>query len=104
MTSSIHFANVNASKDVWWLDIPISKLSQSGNSNIGLLLFDHRLDRLYYLEIPKGFFKDNQRRLVTRSERECISLELSTDNAKIFRDVRPGGDGVDFSRFLKETV
>lgn len=99
-TSSIHFANVNASKDVWWLDIPIAKLSQGGNSNISLLLYDYRSDMLYYLEIPKDYFKDNQRRLVMRREKECISLELSTDNSNIFRDVRPSGDGVDFSRFL----
>lgn len=41
------------------------------------------------LRVWSADFKDNQRRLVNRREKECISLELSIDNAKIFRDVRP---------------
>lgn len=103
-TRSVHFANVNSSKDVWWLDIPVGKLSQAGNSNISLLLYDHRSGQLHYLDVPKSYFIDNQRRLVTRTEKRCISLELSTDKSTMFRDVRPGGDGVDFSRFLVETI
>jgi hypothetical protein len=101
---SIHFANVNSSKDVWWLDIPLAKLSSGGNLNIGLLLYDHRPDQLHYLEVPKSYLRDNQNRLVVRAEKRCISLELSTETHKLFRDVRPAGSGVNFAQFLKYTV
>jgi hypothetical protein len=102
--SSFHFANVNAAKDVWWLDIPLAKLSQAGDSNIGLLLYDERLNRLYVLEVPKSYFKDHARDLVVRAEKGCISLELSTKDSKMFRDVRPAGGGVQFRQFLKDTI
>lgn len=102
--SSFHFANVNAAKDVWWLDIPIAKVSQSGESSIGLLLYDERPGRLYLLEVPKSYFKDHERDLVVRVEKGCISLELSTENAKMFRDVRPTGGGIPFGQFLKGTI
>ncbi|HWN08677.1 MAG TPA: hypothetical protein VNO50_05290 [Pyrinomonadaceae bacterium] len=103
-TNSVYFANVNSSKDVWWLDIPVEKLSQAGSSNISLLLYDDRSGKLHYLDVPKSYFIDNQRRLITRTEKGCISLELSTDKSKMFSDVRPGGDGIDFSRFLVGTI
>jgi len=89
---------------VWWLDIPVAKLSQAGSPNLGLLLYDHRCDRLYYLDVPKAYFRENQSRLVIRNEKECISLELSTEAQKMFRDVRPGSDGINFGQFLKDTV
>ncbi len=100
--SSIHFANVNSAKEVWWLDIPLAKLDTVGNSKIGLLLYDDRSDHLYYLEVPKTYLKDNLNRLVLRSAKGCISLELSTEAHKLFRDVRPTGGGVNFAQFLKE--
>jgi len=101
---SIHFANVNSSKDVWWLDVPLAKISSGGSVNIGLLLYDHRPDQLHYLEVSKSYLRDNQNRLVVRAEKRCISLELSTETHKLFRDVRPSGGGVNFAQFLKCTV
>ena len=101
VASSIHFANVNSAKDVWWLDIPLAKLDSAGSSKIGLLLYDQRSDQLYYLEVPTFYLKDNLNRLVVRSAKGCISLELSTEAHKLFRDVRPAGGGVNFAQFLK---
>src|SRR5215212_4064600 len=101
---SIHFANVNASKHVWWLDIPLAKVESDGSPNIALLLYDHRPDQLHYLEVPKIYLRDNQSRLVVRQAKACISLELSTETHNLFRDVRPTGGGVNFAQFLKYTV
>src|SRR5215211_6398857 len=70
---SIHFANVNSSKDVWWLDIPLAKISRDGS--IGFLLYDHRPDQLYYLEVPTSYFRDNHDRLVVRTVKQCVSLD-----------------------------
>ena len=100
----IHFANVNSSKDVCWLDIPLAKISSGGSINIGLLLYDHRPDQLHCLEVPKSYLRDNQNRLVVRAKKQCISLELSTETHKLFRDVRPAGGEVNFAQFLKYTV
>jgi len=100
-SSNIHFANVNSAKDVWWLDIPLAKLESARNPTIGLLLYEQRSDQLYYLEVPKSYLRDNLNRLVVRSSKGCISLELSTEAHKLFRDVRPTGSGVNFSQFLK---
>lgn len=102
--NSFHFANVNASKDVWWLDIPVAKLDQSGDSKIGLLLYDEQRGCLYVLEVPKLYVKDHVSDLVVRTEKGCISLELSTERAKMFRDVRPTGGGVSFGQFLTDTI
>ena len=99
--SNIHFANVNAAKDVWWLDIPLAKLDSAGSQKIGLLLYDDKSDQLHYLEVPKSYLKDNLSRLVVRAAKGCISLELSTEAHKLFRDVRPTGGGVSFAQFLK---
>jgi hypothetical protein len=103
-TSSVHFANINSRKLVWWRDIPISAISQPSNPTINLLLYDHRSRELHYLEIPKTYFRDNERRLVTRHDKGCISLELSTEKDKTFRDIRPTDSGVEFKQFLKESV
>jgi len=103
LTSSIHFANINSSKNVWWLDIPLSKLTEEGNSNITLLLYDHINDKLYYIVIPKVYFQENMERFAIRHNKGCISIELSTDEAKIFCDMRPGGYGINFRKYLIET-
>lgn len=101
-SGSIHFANVNSSKDVWWIDIPLAKIS--GGGSIGFLLYDHRPDQLHYLEVPTSYFRDNHNRLVVRTVKQCVSLELSTETHKLFRDVRPAGGGVNFAQFLKYSI
>ena len=101
-SGSIHFANVNSSKDVWWLDIPLGKISSGGS--IAFLLYDDRSDQIHFLEVPKSYFRDNLNRLVVRTVKQCVSLELSTETHKLFRDVRPAGGGVNFAQFLKYSV
>lgn len=101
-TRSVSFANINAKKLVWWLDIPMSTIAQLSNPTITLLLYDHRSKELHHLEIPKSYFRDNQKRLVMRHDKDCISLELSTEKDNAFRDIRPTGGGVEFKQFLKD--
>ena len=101
---SFHFANVNAAKDVWWLDIPLKKLDQSSVSKIGLLLYDGTSHELHVLEVPKSYVKDHLKDLVVRTEKGCISLELSTKPSNMFRDVRPTGGGVSFRQFVTDTI
>ncbi|MDQ3668397.1 MAG: hypothetical protein M3410_17845 [Acidobacteriota bacterium] len=82
--SSIHFANINSAKDVWWLDIPLAKVVSAGSSKIELLLYNQKSDQLYYPEVPTSYLKNNLNRLVVRSAKGCISLELSTEAHKLF--------------------
>jgi hypothetical protein len=36
------FSNINAAKDVWWIDVPLSRLDDSALEQVDLLLFDDR--------------------------------------------------------------
>src|SRR2546425_5991827 len=82
--ASFHFANVNAGKNVWWLDIPVTKLAQSGDSNIGVLLYDERPGLLHVLEVPKSYFKDHIRDLVVRQEKDVSDLNCPPNVSKYF--------------------
>jgi hypothetical protein len=94
-----YFANTNAQKNVWWFDIPLSKLSSVDLAELNLLLYDRSKDDLHHLRVPTAYLRANQSRLVVREEKATISLELSTDETKLFRDVRPTGGSVEFMQF-----
>ena len=94
-----NFANINARKDVWWLDIPLSKISRAGIAEINLLLYDQRSDELHFLRVPVDYMRANLGRLVVREDKAVISLELSADRTRLFQDVRPKSGGVQFRQF-----
>ena len=93
-----HFANINARKPVWWLEIPIHKLEGSVRA-INLLLYDHRVDDLHYLKVPTEYLRANRVGLVVRDDKACITLELAADRQHLFQDVRPTGQGIRFGQF-----
>ena len=95
-----HFSNINAAKDVWWFDIPLRKVSPSAERILHLLLYDHRSKELHHLRVPTAYIRETMSQLVTRAEKETISLELSAARSNLFRDVRPTAGGVDFGQFL----
>jgi hypothetical protein len=94
-----HFANVNARKDVWWLDIPLSKISRAGITEINLVLYDQHSDKLHFLRVPIDYMRANLGRLVVREDKAVISLELAADQTRLFQDVRPTSGGVQFGQF-----
>lgn len=101
MKPNTHFilANINRTKTkaVWWLDIPLSKVTSQDYSKFDLLLFDYRNHKLHHLSVPVSFFKENISRLVVRNNK--IRLELSADSAQLLRDVRPKSGGINFRSF-----
>lgn len=101
---SARFANINAAKPVWWLDVPITKLSEA--PIINFLLYDARSDVLHFLPISVRHFRGNRRGLVVVKTKttECFRLELSADGPQMFRDVRFGGEGVEFGQFLARSI
>src|SRR6266404_5405667 len=99
---SIHFANINANKEVGWFDIPPHKINASAGETLDLVVYDHRDDRLHHLRIPTEYIRSSLKDLVIRDDKQAISLELSADRTDLFRDVRPKGGGVQFRQFLLE--
>lgn len=93
-----HFANINALKNVWWIDIPIHKLL---NNYINILLYDSSNSKLYHLKVPCNYFHDSHFVFSFRKDKKVVSLELSADINNRFQDVRTGGNQVRFDYFFK---
>src|SRR5215216_952525 len=65
-----HFSNINASKDVWWFDIPLKKVNPGADRMLHLLLYDHRSREIHHLRVPTTYIRDNLSQLVIRDEKE----------------------------------
>jgi len=96
------FANVNSAKNVWWLDIPISKIN--GHINLSLALYDDRRKKLFVLDVPPDFFRENEKSISIRIDRQVVSLELSAEDSRIFENTRPVNSGLSFRQFLVRTL
>lgn len=99
--SSTHFANVNARKPVWWLDIPTDEIFDLTESAIDLLLAQPD-GNLYHLRVSKEWLIEHLPQFALRKDKDAISLELSALAADRFRDVRPTSGRLRFSEFLVE--
>lgn len=96
---NVSWANINASKDVWWIDIPTKKFFR----DFHLILNDEKNRILHWIFIPSGTFKDPYRTF--RKLREgYISVELSSREANKFVDVKSGGTNFDFNQFQITTI
>lgn len=100
----VQFSNINAAKDVWWIDVPLSRLEAKDLSQIDLLLFDEVRDELHHLVVPTSFLEDHLDRLTIREEKQCIRLELHADEPHRFRNVKPISSELDFRGLLVRTV
>lgn len=100
----VQFSNINVAKDVWWIDVPLSRLSDGDLSQVDLLVFDERSDELHHLVVPTSFLREQVGRLTVREEKRCIRLELNANGPHRFRNVKPISSEVDFDRFVKRTV
>jgi hypothetical protein len=98
--TNTHFSNINSSKEVWWLDIPLEKIRTGKIDPLHLLLYDDRSRELHHLEVPIAYFRRNMKALVIRPDKDVISLELSAARSNRFQDVRPTGGRVPFCTFL----
>jgi hypothetical protein len=93
------FANISKGpKKVWWVDIPLSKISTGGLEEVNLLLCDGS-NKLHHLRVPSQYFRQNRARFVVQPERKCISLELSADGPNMFQDLKLGGGRAKFAQF-----
>ena len=94
-----HFANINGAKDVWWLDIPLRKLDSDNPHSLDVLLYDGRDEVLHHLRVPTSYLRVNLPSLTVRNNKQCIHLELKSDNPHQFRNVAPISSRVDFAQF-----
>ena len=102
-SSRVHFANINVAKAVWWLEIPLTKIAPGGDGAIHLLLASAAAELLHYLMVPTEWLRSHQSDFDVRRDKDCLSLELSSNGTDRFHDVRSGSRNTDFSPFLVRT-
>ena len=90
------FANENASKAVWWLNVDPDKLKR----DLHLLLANDERDYLVWVRIEANTFAVPERSFRKRPDKGAIDLELSTDPSRFLVDVKSGGTGYDFSKHV----
>ncbi len=99
-----HFAAINLNKNIWWFDIPLSRLSVGQYEFVHLLLHHTPTDVLHHLRVPTLFLRTQQDNLVIRNKgarKAALSLELSADRDCWLQDIRPTGTGVRFAEFVQ---
>ncbi|QYH40005.1 hypothetical protein GYM62_14860 [Algoriphagus sp. NBT04N3] len=98
-TDNTCFASINKSKRVWWANIPVSKFADE----VHLLLAD--TDHFLWISLPKGFVRDLASTFRIREDKNAVDLEISADkNTRYLADVKSGGTGFDFRRYVKEEI
>ena len=100
--NNTHFAVLNTNKNIWWFDLPLSRLQIGQYEWVHLLLHTPSTDELLHLKVTTVFLRDHIEGLVIRNKdkrKPEVSLELSADKDSFLKDVRPAGTGVDFSPF-----
>ena len=104
VNSSTHFANVNASKSVWWFDIPIEKFTSGRYETLDLLLVSGDAKTLHHLQVPTAYVRDNRSMFHVREDKGSVSLELSSLPNQLFQDVRPRSKRLPFASFLRNSL
>ena len=90
------FANINASKPVWWININSSKFK----SDLYLLLAKEGDGGLIWLRIEGNSFPDVRKVFKVRQDKDCIDLEISSRPPKYMTDVKSGGTEYDFTKHI----
>lgn len=90
---NVSWANINSSKNVWWIDIPIKKFHHDSH-----LLLNDKVNKIFHwIYIPRGTFPDPYNTF--RQLRDgYISVELSSKDTNKFIDVKSGGTKFDFKK------
>jgi hypothetical protein len=97
--SNTSFSSINNSKEVWWLNIPVSKF----NNDVHLLL--SASSYALWLHLPKGFVRTLAVSFKIREDKNAVDLEISADkNFKYLKDVKSLGSGFDFTCFVREKI
>lgn len=98
-SQNTRFANVNVSKAVWRLDLPLDYVFNDTEAAVNLVLAGSRNGELFHLRVPKIWLTENIEEFAVRNDKAVISLELSCDPDNLFQDVRPTSKGLHFGQF-----
>ena len=91
------FANINASKPVWWININPSKFK----SDLHLLLAKEGDGGLIWLRIEGNSFLDVRKVFRVRQDNDYIDLKISSRHPKYMTDVKSGGTEYDFAKHIE---
>ena len=95
-SSNTSFSSINIARPVWWLDINLKKFK----SDLHLLLV--KPSGLIWLRIKANTFPIPEEKFRYRSDKGCISLEISCNKAdRYLLDIVSGGTGYDFSSHVE---
>jgi hypothetical protein len=103
--NNTHFAVLNKNRNIWWFDLPITRLQVGQYEWMHLLLHTPESDELLHLKITTVFMRDHLEGVVVRNagkRKSTVSLELSADKDSFLKDMRPNGANLSFATFLQK--
>jgi len=96
---NVKWANINSKKNVYWINIHIDERL---NHEYHFILNNKNKREFIYMVIPPNIFKDNL--FVCRFDRtnglDKYDVELSVNEASYLKDIKSGGSGFSFSKFV----
>ena len=91
------YANINAAKPVWWININPSKFK----SDLHLLLVKEGDRGLIWLRIEGDSFPDVRKVFRVRQDNDYIDLQISSRRPEYLTDVKSGGTEYDFAKHIE---
>ena len=96
------FAILDTKRNLWWFEVPVALLRKGQPDWVNLLLHTPEGDQLQHLKVPRRYLRSHMEQMEVRNpgkRRSTISIALSADRDSLLRDLRPGGENLDFSGF-----
>ncbi|MCI0996333.1 hypothetical protein [Pseudomonas corrugata] len=100
--NNCHFSELNRNRNIFWFNIPVTRLAVGQYEWIHLLLHTPATDELLHLKVPTVFLREKMEGLEVRNQgkrKAALSLELSADRDSYLQDLRPGGTNLDSAQF-----
>ena len=97
-SNNTSYSNINKSKNVWWLNIATSKFK----APVNLLLKTE--DGVFWINLPIGFVTSIKKTFKIREDKDVVDLEINAGSNNFLFDLKSGGTGFDFNKFVKEEI
>lgn len=104
-TNNTHFAVLDPKRNIWWFDLPVSRLAVGQYEWLHLLMHTPGTDELVHLKVTTKFLREQKDGVVIRNEgkrKSTVSLELSADKDSYLQDMRPNSANLNFTAFLQK--
>ncbi|MDH0749644.1 hypothetical protein N5D61_25280 [Pseudomonas sp. GD03842] len=104
-TNNTHFATLDPKRNIWWFDLPVSRLAIGQYEWLHLLLHTPSTDELIHLKVTTRFLREHMDDVVIRNEgkrKSTVSLELSANKDSFLKDMRPNGAHLSFAAFVQK--